>query len=566
MKRLVFCHALPRGRRAVPRGLAACLCAALLLGQLAAVTALGQTTTPPAEADGVRFLEQATWGPTDAQIARVQSLGFEAWLREQFSAPVTGYPNLAVPPANQCDGCPAGSPATCVRDTYTMYPLQVRFFQNALNGPDQLRQRMAFALHEILVVSANTVSQPWAQAQYLNILFNNALGNYRDILQQITLNPAMGDYLDMVNNAKPNPRTGVEPNENYGREVLQLFSVGTVLLNPDGSVKKDNAGNPIPTYTQETIEGFAFTFTGWTYAPLPGAVSKWKNPRNYVAPMILYRNAQGVDEQHAKTAKTLLQYPNARFPQLPADQTGEQDLQQALDNIFYHPNVGPFLATRLIHSLVTSNPSPGYVQRVAAAFNNNGAGVRGDLKAVVRAILLDSEARGVVKTDAKYGKLREPLQFVTNVLRAFNAASDGAMASAARGMSQSLFVPPTVFSYFPAEYIVPGTTVYGPEFGIQSTSTAVAHANFVNKAVFGRFGEAAPAGTQLNLDACIALAANPNALLDKLNRLLLHGTMSAAMRTEILNAINAVAATDLKRRAQTAIYLVAASSQYQVQR
>ncbi|MBI1766670.1 MAG: DUF1800 family protein, partial [Acidobacteria bacterium] len=197
---------------------------------------------------------------------------------------------------------------------------------------------------------------------------------------------------------------------------------------------------------------------------------------------------------------------------------------------------------------------------------NNGAGVRGDLKAVVRAILLDSEARGVVKTDAKYGKLREPLQFVTNVLRAFNAASDGAMASAARGMSQSLFVPPTVFSYFPAEYIVPGTTVYGPEFGIQSTSTAVAHANFVNKAVFGRFGEAAPAGTQLNLDACIALAANPNALLDKLNRLLLHGTMSAAMRTEILNAINAVAATDLKRRAQTAIYLVAASSQYQVQR
>ncbi len=559
MKRLVFC-------RVVPRAWAVCLCAALLLGQLATMTALGQTVPPPAEADVVRFLEQATWGPNEALIARVQSLGFEAWLREQFSAPVTGYPNLAVPPANECVACPAGSPPTCVRDTYTMYPLQVRFFQNALGGPDQLRQRMAFALHEILVVSANTIPQPSAMAPYLNILFDNALGNYRDILQQITLNPAMGDYLDMVNNAKPNPRTGVEPNENYGREVLQLFSIGTVLLNPDGTPKKDSAGQPLPAYTQEIIEGFAFTFTGWTYAPLPGVASRWRNPRNYVAPMILYRNTLGVDEQHAKTAKTLLQYPNARFPQLPANQTGEQDLQQALDNIFYHPNVGPFIGTRLIHALVTSNPSPAYVRRAAAAFDNNGAGVRGDLKAVVRAILLDSEARGAVKTAASYGKLREPLQFATNILRAFNAASDGAMTSSVRGMGQSLFVPPSVFSYFPAEYVVPGTTVYGPEFGIQSTSTAVAHANFVNKAVFGRFGEAAPAGTQLNLEACIALAANPNALLDKLNRVMLHGTMSAAMRTEILTAINAVAATDLKRRAQTAIYLIAASSQYQVQR
>lgn len=559
MKRLVFF-------RAVPRGLAVCLCAALLLGQLAAVTTLGQSVPPPAEADVVRFLEQAAWGPTDVLVARVQSLGFDAWLREQFSAPVTGYPNLPVPPANECLACPEGSPPTCKRDTYTMYPLQVRFFQNALTGQDQLRQRVAFALHQILVVSANTISAPSAQAQYLNILFNNALGNYRDILQQITLNPAMGDYLDMVNNAKPNLRTGVEPNENYAREVLQLFSLGTVLLNGDGSVKKDSAGNPLPAYTQEIIEGFAYTFTGWTYAPLPGAVSKWKNPKNYVQPMILYRNAQGVDEQHAKEAKTLLQYPGARFPQLPANQDGETDLRQALDNIFYHPNVGPFLAGRLIRALVTSNPSPAYVRRVAAAFDNNGAGVRGDMKAVVRAILLDSEARGASKPATTYGKLREPLQFALNILRAFNATGDGALESSVRGMGQRLFYPPSVFSYFPAEYIVPGTTVYGPEFGIQSTSTAVAHANFVNKAVFGRFGDAAPAGTQLDLNPCVALASNPNALLDKLNRLMLHGTMTAAMRTEILNAINAVSATDLKRRAQTAVYLVAASSQYQVQR
>ncbi len=544
------------------------LCMALCLGQLAPVMTLAQSTTPPpAEADVVRFLEQATWGPNDANVARVQSIGFEAWLQEQFNAPITGYPNLPVPPANHCEACPEGSPPTCERDLYTMYPLQVRFFQNALRGQDQVRQRTAFTLHKILVVSSNTISQPSAMSRYLNILFNNAFGNYRDVLQQITLNPAMGDYLDMVNNAKPNLRTGVEPNENYAREVLQLFSIGKAMLNPDGTVRRDATGNAIPTYTQEQIEGFAHTFTGWTYAPLPGVASKWKNPRNYVAPMILYRNAQGVDEQHAKEAKQLLQYPGSRFPTLLSNQDGEMDLQQALDNIFYHPNVGPFISLRLIRSLVTSNPTPAYVQRVAAKFDNNGAGVRGDLKAVVRAILLDAEARGVNPTAANYGKLREPLLFATNVLRAFNATSDGAMTSSVRGLGQNLFSPNSVFSYFPAEYVVPGTGgTVGPEFAIHSTSTSVGRVNFVNKAVFGRFGEAAPNGTQLNLDACIALAANPNALLDKLNKLLLHGTMSAAMRAEILTAINAVNATDLKRRAQTAIYLVAASSQYQVQR
>jgi hypothetical protein len=548
------------------RKVTAWLCVALCLGQLAPAIALAQST-PPAEADVIRFLEQATWGPNDASIARVQQIGFEAWLQEQFNAPVTGYPNLAVPPADRCVGCPEGSLATCQRDLYTMYPLQVRFFQNALRGQDQLRQRVAFALHKILVVSSNTISQPWAMSRYLNILFNHAFGNYRDILQQITLNPAMGDYLDMVNNAKTNLRTGVEPNENYAREVLQLFSIGKVMLNPNGTVRRDAAGNAIPTYTQDTIEGFAHTFTGWTYAPQPGVASKWKNPRNYIAPMILYRNANGVDEQHAKESKQLLQYPGARFPTLLANQDGELDLQQALDNIFYHPNVGPFISLRLIRSLVTSNPSPAYVQRVAAKFDNNGAGVRGDLKAVVRAILLDAEARGVNPTAANYGKLREPLLFATNILRAFNATSDGAMTSSVRGLGQNLFSPNSVFSYFSPEYVIPGSGgTVGPEFLIHSTSTAVARVNFVNKAVFGRFGDAAPNGTQLNLDACIALANNPNALLDKLNKLMLHGTMSAAMRTEILTAINAVSATDLKRRAQTAIYLVAASSQYQVQR
>jgi hypothetical protein len=258
-------------------------------------------------------------------------------------------------------------------------------------------------------------------------------------------------------------------------------------------------------------------------------------------------------------------------------------LNAALDNIFNHPNVGPFIGKQLIQQLVTSNPSPAYVERVASVFNNNCSGlypdspcsgVRGDLKSVVRAILLDPEARGDIKTDPAYGRLREPAQFITNILRVCNASSDGYLYPNSTTLDQDIFRPPTVFSYYPADYLVPGTDLAGPQFGILSTSTSLRRANFVNTILYTGIPVSAnaPTGTQVNLSALQALAANPSALVGELDRLMMHGAMSPSMKNSIVTAVTAipVSATmtnaESLRRAQQAVYLVATSSQYQIAR
>lgn len=525
-------------------------------------------TGAASDADTVRFLEQASWGPTQAEIARTKAMGFNAWLNEQFNLPATGYPNMALVPIDQGTGCPTGSPTTCGRDNYTMYPLQKQFFTNALYGPDQLRQRVAFSLHKIIVVSGADINIPSYLNPYLQALNNNAFGNFRTLLNDITLNPAMGEYLNMRGNTRTNP------NENYAREILQLFSVGLDQLNQDGTPVLDAQGNRVPTYDQTTITEFARVFTGWNLAPL--------NPpqagvANYISPMVVAN-----ENNHDRGAKTLLQYSGA-ISNLPANQVSAQDLNAALNNIFNHPNVGPFIGRQLIQQLVTSNPSPAYVGRVAAAFNNNGFGVRGDMQAVIRAILLDPEARGDAKTDPNYGHLREPVQFVGNMLRAFNATafnntgvnSDGVIAARDNlgfsAMDQLLFLPPTVFSYFPADYNVPGTNLTGPEFGILSATTALKRANYANGLIYTGITVNAdrPNGTSLNLSAIQALADNPPQLVDTLNTLLLHNSMSASVRTSITTAVTAIPTTTSQyqlKRAQTAIYLAVTSAQYQVQR
>lgn len=520
---------------------------------------------PVSQADVVRFLEQATFGPTPALIAHVQALGFGAYLQEQLAASASAYPSLPEQPQSAKVGCPAGSPATCLRDNYSMYPLQVQFFKNALSGEDQLRQRVALALHEILVVSGVKIKQPSEVAPYLNMLQADAFANYRQILADLTLNPAMGHYLDMVNNDAPVAGSSISPNENYAREVLQLFSIGVNQLNTDGTVVLDASGNPVPTYVQDTIEDFAHVFTGWTYAPLSGAPLLKHDPANFLAPMVLYRNAAGKDTNHDKGVKLLLNYPGSVDSTLPANQNGNVDLAEALDNIFRHPNVAPFIGKQLIQHLVTSNPSPAYVSRVAAAFNDNGAGARGDMKAVVRAILMDPEARGAVKADPGYGHLREPVLFITGLLRAFNAATNGEMAGQAIAMGQDLFNSPNVFSYYPHEYLVPGTTVQGPEFGIQSSSTAEARLNFVN-ALTSNGVRTNNGVTTIDLTPLVPFAGSPPALVGQLNALLLHGTMSSAMTAAVTSAVAAVPSTNPLLRVETAVYLVAGSSQYQVER
>jgi uncharacterized protein (DUF1800 family) len=531
----------------------------LLFGLTATLIAAGHSPLAAAarpqvqvsSADAVRFLEQATFGPTPAHILRVQNSGFKDFLEQEFNARMSLYPALPVFPTDSAEGCPAGAPPNCFRDNYTQWPLQIHFFMNALYGEDQLRQRVAFALSQIFVVSGVEIIQPSSMYQYQNIFLRNAFGNFRQILEEVTLSPTMGRYLDMANNRRQ------APNENYAREVLQLFSIGQFKLNSDGTLILDGLGQPIPTYDQNTIINFSKLFTGWTYPPLPGVRNFAINPEYFIGQMV------SMETNHDRTSKTLLD----GFV-VPANQKAETEIRLGLDNIFNHPNVAPFICKQLIQHLVTSNPSPAYLGRVSAVFNNNGSGVRGDLRSVVSAILLDPDARGDVQTDASYGHLREPVLFITNILRAFGATSDGALlAERGRDMGQYLFYSPTVFNYYQPTYVVPSTAILGPEFSIQSTSAAITRANFVNQMVFRTGGP--PAGTVINFAEWQNMASNTTALLNELDRLLMHGSMSSAMRTRIATVIDAlpnVTAADRLKRAQWAIYLVVTSSQYQVQR
>jgi uncharacterized protein (DUF1800 family) len=544
--------------RAGVAGALACRCLALLLAgvsvaHLAAHRDRGrEDSVSPTRADTVRFLDQATFGPTTELIAHVRDVGFEGYLSEQFNVAASSYPTLPLYPTRRdTAACPNGS--TCQRDNYTLYPVQNRFFVNALYGPDQLRQRVAFALHQILVVSGVEITQPSWMTPYLQVLDRNALGNFRDLLYEMSRNPAMGKYLDIAGNTKANP------NENYAREILQLFSIGTARLNADGTPQLDDAGQPVPTYDQATINGFARVFTGWKLATslAPGIP-------NYVAQMVAN------EAQHDADAKTLL-----NGVVLSAGQRTDKDLQDAIDNIFNDSNVGPFISKQLIQHLVTSNPSPEYVARVTAVFNGS-EGARGDLRAVVRAILLDEEARGDLKSESNYGRLRHPAEFIASVLRAFDAKSadktslsDGYLNPQSVLMGMDVFRPPSVFSYFSPGTVIPGTPgVRGPEFGIFSTSTSVRRLNFVNTIVFTGIGvsENAPSGTALDLSALETLASNPEQLVDALNTQMLHDAMSEEMRENIQGAVAAVPASNSLKRVRTAAYLVATSSQYQIQR
>jgi uncharacterized protein (DUF1800 family) len=488
---------------------------------------------PPTAAAAARFLEQTSFGPTPETVAHIKSVGFDAYLQEQFGAAPSSWPD---PLPTDMD----------------LSRLQKQFFLNAVSGQDQLRQRVAFALLQTFVISGRKVGDTHAFVPYLRMLSNDAFGNYRTLLNDVTLSPAMGRYLDMVDNEKADPVQNTSPNENYAREIMQLFSIGTVQLNLDGTISKDAKGNPIPTYTQDTVEGFAHLFTGWTFPTTPGQTSQPHNPEYYNGQM------ESHPDFHDTGAKAIL-----NGVVLPAGQTPDQDLKAGLDNIFNHPNVGPFIGTRLIRQLVTSNPSPAYVQRVATVFNDNGQGVRGDLKAVVRAILLDPEARrGDVAgqgqpTDAH---LKEPALYVAGVLRALHAQTDGSVLNDyTSSMRQDVFNPPTVFNYYPPNYKTLATQVYGPEFKLQVTPTALARANFINDILNGFV-----TNTTVDLTPWSNVAADPAALVALMNEQLMHGAMSDQMKQAITTAVASVGANDLAGRAGAGLYLTLTSSQYQV--
>jgi len=521
--------------------------------------------------DRIRFLEQATFGPTAALDERIRRIGLRTWLAEQFDAPypTNPYPNLPLMPINisMTSDCANNIPPNCVRDHYTMYPVQNWFFKEAFYGDAQLKHRVAWTLSQLWVISGVDTQQSSHMVAYHQLLSKNAFGNYRTLMNDMTLNPGMGNYLDMVRSTK------INPNENYAREILQLFNVGLFMLNQDGTLQRDASNNSIPTYDQDTVNNFTKVFTGWNYCNTPASCPNFVNGTlNFKDPMVLNQN------NHDVTAKTLLDYPNAVNKNIAAGLNGNTEMQLALDNIFYHPNVAPFVSRILIQHHVTSDPTPAYVGRIAAVFNNNGSGVRGDMKAVIKAILLDPEARGNTKTDPNYGKLREPVQLATNVYRHFGVKSadlttqsDGYVWQIIAPLGQNAFYSPTVFNYYPPDYIVPGPGLNGPEFAILTTGTAIGRANFMNTIIFNRVNVGANTltGTAINLAEMQALAAadtTSNRLLDTLNVKMMHGTMTAQNKATIMAAVNAVVATDPLTRARTAIYLIATSSQYQVQR
>jgi len=495
----------------------------------------------PAAAD--RFLEQSTFGPTPQLVTNVSQTGLSYFLSSQFAAPPTIFADPAV--TETSNG-----------------PLQQRYFIEFATAPDQLRQRVAFALGQIFVISSTTINTPQAFTPYLNILETDAFTNYRQIMEDVTLSPAMGHYLDMVNNNKPTSTTHAD--ENYARELMQLFTLGENLINNDGSSQLDGSGNLIPTYSETQIDAFSRAYTGWTYPTMPGATLVKNNPAYWTGPMVPF------ETNHDEAVKQLLTYPGAvAGGLLPVNQTAEVDLEAALDNIFNHPNLPAFVSTRLIQHLVTSNPSPAYIQRVANVFINNGAGVRGDMTAVITAILMDPEAREnddpTVAETAAFGHLQEPILYITGLLREFGATTDGSnLAGQGTNMGQTALTPGSVFNFYSPLYVIPGTTTVGPEFQLLTTATALARANFVNTFVFG---------TSLGTGATVSFASygteasNPTALLASLNTLMLHGTMSASMQTSILTAMQAVpaGATQALVQAETAIYLIATSSAYQVQ-
>ncbi len=507
---------------------------------MVALNAAGQTASPlMSDLAAARFLDQATWGPTPASIAQLEQMGINAWLGAQFKLNTSDLPDQPL----------LDSAGKTNRD---LTPVERAFFQNAVGGQDQLRQRVAFALSEIFVASAVEVGPAYAIPPYWRVLRDNAFGNYREIIKTVTLNPAMGAYLNMVNNNKGNAAKGTSANENYARELLQLFTLGLTQLNPDGSPVLDTNGNPVPTYDQSAVTSEAKMLTGWTFATAPGASPKNNNPAYYYGRMI------AVEAEHDTSAKTIF-----GGIQIPAGQTAERDLESLLDALMAQPTMAPFVSRQLIQHLVTSNPSPAYIQRVAAVFEDNGEGVRGDMAAVITAILSDPEARAGDEASAapnsSFGHLREPVLFMANLLRGLDATLGDASTiyTDANLMGQDLFYEPSVFSYFSPLYRISGGQL-APEFQLYSTQAAAERADVINTALYGHLDKS----TTVDLTPFVNRGNDIGSLLDYASYVFLHHNMSPGLMEQASAAAGAAASPTA--RAQAVLYLVLTSSEYQV--
>ncbi|MBT9525510.1 MAG: DUF1800 domain-containing protein [Rhizobacter sp.] len=529
---------------------------------------------PTSQADAVRLADQASFGATEALVSSIRSQGPSAWVAAQMALRTSSYTSGMGGEIHQYTGsgefC-TGRGANCWRDYYSTEPLVWDFYRNAIGQPDQLRQRVAFALQQIVVVNSLEVSGNYGFRNYHNVLLREAFGNYRQVLKKVILSPVMGDFLNNANNDKD------APNENFARELLQLFSIGTCELNSDGTLR---GGACTATYDNDTVRAYAYALTGWTY-PAGGATSYgcWPTGAN----CRYYGGANDGDmvpvaRYHDTTARPLLNGHS-----LAANHTASSALETVLDSVITHPNTAPFIGKQLIQHLVSSNPTPAYVGRVAAAFTSGryqtfGSGQRGDLAATVAAVLLDAEARGD-SVGRNAGKLREPVQLFTGVLRGMNGASDGEALSWWWGetMRQHVFRPPSVFNFYPPDYPVAGTSLVGPTFGIHNANTALSRLNFLTYLLdwggtpADRSGVPNPQGTVVNLNAFTADATDAGVLVDRISMLALGRTLPTAARNEVVRATawwtsGNDAANWRVNRVKTAAFLVYGSPHYQIQR
>ncbi len=540
------------------------LCASILLGVAGCGGSDGGSPNVPpppppppppvTTLEAFQFLNQASFGATENEASDVIAMRQEQWIDNQMAQPTSlQLPHMLSLPPPQFMG-------QLHTDRVDIW------FRNSLWGDDQLRQRVAFALSEILVVSQLGALQarPFAVADFYDVLARNAFGNYRDLLEEVTLHPAMGVYLSMLGNEKPNPALNIRPDENYARELMQLFSIGLVELNLDGTERLDANNQPIPTYDQEIIEGFAHVFTGWTWAGSPSFGSGRVPTSSQYTPM------EHWPEYHDTGAKTLLNDVT-----LPAGQNGEQDLADALDNIFAHPNVAPFVAIRLIQRLTTSNPSTAYVRRVAEVFDDNGFGIKGDLRAVVKAILLDPEASPAMPMEID-GKLKEPLLRVTQLYKAYNATSASGkypLVAAYILFAQGPLQSPSVFNFFSPFYAPPGeirdSSLVAPELEIATEYTNTLLTNYMFGQVFGL--NQANENLQeddiyIDIQEEMDVATDINALINMVAGKLLGGEISDTLRTEITGMLERVPETDTAIRAAETIYFVVTSPEFAYQR
>jgi uncharacterized protein (DUF1800 family) len=540
--------------------------------------------------DASRFLQQATFGATDADIQNLSLIGYQAWLNQQFAAQQT----LMEPGVEQAvilnnPAC-AAADVKCNAALFVQNPqdenyVENAFWQDSLSASDELRQRVQHALSEVFVISGTNASvqnMPRGEANYYDMLGVDAFGNFRQLVQDVTLNPMMGQWLNMLGNDKGNATT--DPDENYAREVMQLFTIGLYQLNNDGTQKLDGSGNPIPTYSNTDVMGMAAVFTGFSWQ-IPGDTTEagWSNCCQYVGtgfgeellPMTSY------SDHHSTVEKDFLGVTIAASSN--PDPNG--DLKIALDTLFNHPNLPPFFCRQLIEHMVTSNPSPAYVNRVATVFEDDGTGTRGNMQAVITAILTDSEARttSAAVANPQYGKVRESLLRYTEWARAFSAQSRnggywlGSTEDPIYGLGEMTLRSPTVFNWFAPGYVPPGTSIaaaglVGPEFQMTNVTTVVGYLNYMQ----GAIGANATGGPDVfaSYGTELGLASTPTALVDRLNLLLMAGQMNSTLEGEIVSAVSAIDIPTgdqnainaaLTARVQTAVYLTLASPDFTAQ-